>query len=133
MQIVSQKKPLNQLQKSYLVSAARGNESKLRRFHNQACRSVDRESGNPRDAVELRTPDRVLEQRERLAWLIEEASTLPETERIAISHHCFFEKSFAQIARELGSTERKWRTAYNRAIQVLALRARTAGIEYDDE
>jgi RNA polymerase sigma factor for flagellar operon FliA len=51
------------------------------------------------------TPDQVLVQRERLAYLVDAVSTLPERLRMVVTAYFFEERPMQEIAAELGVTE----------------------------
>jgi RNA polymerase sigma factor FliA len=51
------------------------------------------------------TPDQVLVQRERLAYLVDAVSTLPERLRLVVTAYFFEERPMQEIAAELGVTE----------------------------
>jgi RNA polymerase sigma factor FliA len=51
------------------------------------------------------TPDQVLVQRERLSYLVDAVSTLPERLRVVVMAYFFEERPMQEIAAELGVTE----------------------------
>ena len=133
LQLLTQNEKPETINNAYLVKMARGHESKLRRHHNQKCRSVDREVRSPVDPADPGTVDSVIDERERLAWLADQIGKLPDDEEIAICDRAFDGLSYAEMARRRGQSEHYWRLAYRRATEILRQRARECGINYGEE
>lgn len=103
--------------RAYLTQVARGHAWKIRRFHNQARRAVDREVRLTKEPTTTATPESVAQHREELSWVSDRVKKLPEDQQRIIHAHLHRKMTFAAIAEELDLSERACRYRYHMAIE----------------
>ena len=69
LQLWLQQATTDKTNRAYLAKVARGHAWKLCRYHNQDCRSVQKESALQDEPGTTITPEAIIEKREQLAWL----------------------------------------------------------------